>query len=88
MKITQDMTFESLERIPEIREAGPYLIGGDGQYYHMVKKLPLEEGTVLGWNAPSMIEGVEYLSKEPGRENIFTGCIRRRNRRKNRKRQR
>lgn len=66
MKITQDMTFESLERIPEIREAGPYLIGGDGQYYHMVKKLPLEEGTVLGWNAPSMIEGVEYLIKRAG----------------------
>ena len=61
MKITPDMTFKSLEEIPLIKEAGPYLIGGDGQYYHMVKDLPLSEGTVLGWNYESMAEGVEYL---------------------------
>lgn len=60
-RVTGDMTFESLERIEVIAEAGPYLIGGDGQYYEMVRSLPLSEGTVLGWNAESMMEGAEYL---------------------------
>ena len=62
VKITPDMTFGDLEKIPQLAQAGPYLIGGDGQYYHMAKDLPLSEGHgVLGWNFESMRDGIEYL---------------------------
>lgn len=61
VKITPDMTFDSLEKIPLIAEAVPYLVGGDGQYYYMMKDLPLGKGDVLGWNYESMAEGIEYL---------------------------
>ena len=59
--ITADMTFGSVEQIPLIEEAGPYMIAGPGQYHDQVQDLPLREGTVLGWNHESMIEGLEYL---------------------------
>ena len=59
--VTKDMTFGSVEQIPLIAEAGPYMIAGPGQYHDQVKDLPLEQGTVLGWNHESMIEGIEYL---------------------------
>ena len=59
--VTKDMTFGGVEQIPLIAEAGPYLIAGPGQYHDQVKDLPLEQGTVLGWNHESMIEGIEYL---------------------------
>lgn len=59
--ITADMTFGSLETFPLIKEAGSYLIGGNGQYSRQVHDLPLSEGTVLGWNYESMAEGLEYL---------------------------
>lgn len=65
--VTKDMTFGGVEQIPLIAEAGPYMIAGPGQYHDQVKDLPLEQGTVLGWNHESMIEGIG-VSDGPGRE--------------------
>lgn len=61
MKITPESTFGSVEKIPLIAEEGPYMISGPGEYHDQVRDLPLREGTVLGWNHESMMEGLEYL---------------------------
>ena len=64
--VTKDMTFGGVEQIPLIAEAGPYLIAGPGQYHDQGKDLPLEPGTVLGWNHERLVEGIEDLMDRAG----------------------